>query len=803
MLKLQGLTTSEVAASRKLHGVNELSESKKPSFISQIWDVIKEPMLLLLVAAGLISFLIADLLEAGMLFAMVMIVIAISVYQTGRTEKALATLRDLSAPSANVIRNGEIVLIPSREVVVGDILVLQAGDRVSADGYLVESHQLNADESLLTGESLPVAKSVDQGVFAGSLITSGSALAEVTLIGEKTSFGTIGAHLRDIESVKTPLQQEIASLVKLLATFAFVAVGLVTFLYYLTRSDLAGGLLVGIAAAMSMIPEEFPVVLSVFMAMGAWRLAQSAVISRKPMVIETLGAATTICVDKTGTLTLNHMSVTDITNASGVQVTRDSSEFANIAIALAEACAPNATDPMDKAILELTNPSENILRHIPIEDTLLVMGNIYNNNKVVIKGAPELVMEMCGLDTDERRVHELNLEAAANRGMRVLAVATGTLADTDHDLRKGTYTFVGMASFSDPVRDGVIAAINDCNTAGIKVIMITGDHPNTAAWIATSIGIPAENILTGRDIDDIHQSELAAKAAQTRVFARMLPHHKLRLVQALKANNEIVAMTGDGVNDAPALKAADIGIAMGKRGTEVAREAASLVIADDDFATIVRGIRQGRGIYSNLRKAMVYILAIHVPLLGLALTPVLNSAWPILLQPIQIAFIELIIDPACSVVFESEQFDPNGMKQPPRKRNERILNQQTVLTAFMQGVSVLISLLALYFYLLSTPISDESIKSIVFVALVCSNLMLILINRSWVLSIWQTLRSRKNPTIKWIFSIAIVLLVGFIQFPLTREIFGFGVMNANQWMLGFAVGVLPLLWFEGYKKLRQ
>lgn len=803
MLKLQGLTTSEVEASRKLHGANELSEKKKPSLISQIWDVIKEPMLLLLVAAGLISFLIADLLEAGMLFAMVMIVIAISVYQTGRTEKALATLRDLSAPSANVIRNGEIVLIPSREVVVGDILVLQAGDRVSADGYLVESHQLTADESLLTGESLPVAKSVDQGVFAGSLITSGSALAEVTLIGEKTSFGTIGAHLRDIESVKTPLQQEIASLVKLLATFAFVAVGLVTFLYYLTRSDLAGGLLVGIAAAMSMIPEEFPVVLSVFMAMGAWRLAQSAVISRKPMVIETLGAATTICVDKTGTLTLNHMSVTDITNDSGVQVKRDSSEFASIAIALAEACAPNATDPMDKAILELTNPSENILRHIPIEDTLLVMGNIYANNKVVIKGAPELVMEMCGLDADERRVHELNLEAAANRGMRVLAVATGTLADTDHDLRKGTYTFVGMASFSDPVREGVIEAINDCNTAGIKVIMITGDHPNTAAWIATSIGIPAENILTGKDIDDIHQSELAAKAAQTRVFARMLPHHKLRLVQALKANNEIVAMTGDGVNDAPALKAADIGIAMGKRGTEVAREAASLVIADDDFATIVRGIRQGRGIYSNLRKAMVYILAIHVPLLGLALTPVLNSAWSILLLPIQIAFIELIIDPACSVVFESEQFDPNGMKQPPRKRNERILNQKTVLTAFMQGVSVLVSLLALYFYLLSTPISDESIKSIVFVALVCSNLMLILINRSWVLSIWQTLRSRKNPTIKWIFSIAIVLLVAFIQFPLTREIFGFGVMNANQWMLGFTAGVLPLLWFEGYKKLRQ
>jgi Ca2+-transporting ATPase len=356
-----------------------------------------------------------------------------------------------------------------------------------------------------------------------------------------------------------------------------------------------------------------------------------------------------------------------------------------------------------------------------------------------------------------------------------------------------------MASFSDPVREGVIDAIKDCDSAGIKVIMITGDHPNTARFIATLIGIPAENILTGKDIDEIHQHELAEKAAHTRVFARMLPHHKLRLVQALKANDEIVAMTGDGVNDAPALKASDIGIAMGKRGTEVAREAASLVLADDDFATIVRGIRQGRGIYANLRKAMVYILAIHVPLLGLALTPVLNSAWPLLLLPIQIAFIELIIDPACSVVFESEQFDPNAMKQPPRKRFERILNKRTVITAFFQGASVLLALLILYFTLLSTGARDESIKSIVFSALVFSNLMLILINRSWVLSIIETFKQRKNPTIKWIFSIAIISLVTFIQVPLTREIFGFGVMTAQQWSLSLAFGTLPLLWFEIYK----
>ena len=803
MLTLQGLSKEDVETSRKLHGANELTEKKKSSLLSQIWEVIKEPMLLLLVAAGLISFLIADLLEAGMLFGMVLIVIAISVYQTGRTEKALATLRDMSAPSANVIRNGEIVLIPSREVVVGDILVLQAGDRVAADGYLLESHQLSLDESLLTGESLPVSKLVEQGIFAGTLVTSGSGLAEVTLVGEKTSFGSIGAHLRDIESVKTPLQQEISNLVKLLATFAFIAVGLVTFLYYLTRSDLAGGLLVGIATAMSMIPEEFPVVLSVFMAMGAWRLTQSAVISRKPMVIETLGAATTICVDKTGTLTMNQMSVTEITNSDAIILDANSEHFQKIVSTLSKACAPNAIDPMDKAILSLTIPSENILRHIPIEDSLLVMGNVYKGNSVIIKGAPELVMEMCGLSEDARRSHEAYLEKAANRGMRVLAVAEGTLPTFESDLRTGSYTFIGMASFSDPVRHGVADAIETCNNAGIKVIMITGDHPNTARFIAESIGIPAQNILTGKDIDEIHQNELATRASTTRVFARMLPHHKLRLVQALKSNNEIVAMTGDGVNDAPALKSADIGIAMGKRGTEVAREAASLVIADDDFTTIVRGIKQGRGIYANLRKAMVYILAIHVPLLGLALTPVLNSAWPILLLPIQIAFIELIIDPACSVVFESEEFDPNGMKIPPRKREERILNRRTVLTALSQGASVLISLLLLYFWLLSTSINAESIKSIVFTSLVFSNLMLILINRSWVLSIWQTLRQRRNPTIKWIFSTALLLLVSFIQLPLTREMFGFGEMTLNQWIVSFTVGVLPLWWFEGYKLLQK
>ena len=803
MLALQGLNSEAVETSRKVHGINELSEKKKTSLLSQIWEVIKEPMLLLLVAAGLISFLIADLLEAGMLFAMVLIVIAISVYQTGRTEKALAALRDMSAPSANVIRNGEIVLIPSREVVVGDILLLQAGDRVAADGYLLESHQLFLDESLLTGESLPVSKQLEQGIFAGTLVTSGSGVAEVTLVGEKTSFGSIGAHLRDIESVKTPLQQEISDLVKLLATFAFIAVGLVTVLYYLTRSDLAGGLLVGIATAMSMIPEEFPVVLTVFMAMGAWRLTQSAVISRKPMVIETLGAATTICVDKTGTLTMNQMSVTEITNSDATILDTNTEHFQKIVTALSKACAPNAIDPMDKAILSLTTPSENILRHIPIEDSLLVMGNVYKDNSVTIKGAPELVMEMCGLSEAKQRPHEEYLAKAANRGMRVLAVAEGTLPTLDADLRSGSYSFIGMASFSDPVRTGVADAIKTCNDAGIKVIMITGDHPNTARYIAESIGIPAEHILTGKDIDEIHQNELATKVSTTRVFARMLPHNKLRLVQALKSNNEIVAMTGDGVNDAPALKSADIGIAMGKRGTEVAREAASLVIADDDFTTLVRGIKQGRGIYSNLRKAMVYILAIHVPLLGLALTPVLNSAWPILLLPIQIAFIELIIDPACSVVFESEEFDPNAMLIPPRRREERILNRRTVLTALSQGTSVLISLLVLYFWLLSTALNDESIKSIVFTSLVFSNLMLILINRSWVLSIWQTLRQRKNPTIKWIFSIALLLLVSFIQLPLTREVFGFGVMTLSQWILSFAVGVLPLLWFEAYKLLQK
>ncbi|MGA1324667.1 MAG: cation-translocating P-type ATPase [Candidatus Nanopelagicales bacterium] len=803
MLALQGLNSEAVETSRKVHGINELSEKKKTSLLSQIWEVIKEPMLLLLVAAGLISFLIADLLEAGMLFAMVLIVIAISVYQTGRTEKALAALRDMSAPSANVIRNGEIVLIPSREVVVGDILLLQAGDRVAADGYLLESHQLFLDESLLTGESLPVSKQLEQGIFAGTLVTSGSGVAEVTLVGEKTSFGSIGAHLRDIDSVKTPLQQEISDLVKLLATFAFIAVGLVTVLYYLTRSDLAGGLLVGIATAMSMIPEEFPVVLTVFMAMGAWRLTQSAVISRKPMVIETLGAATTICVDKTGTLTMNQMSVTEITNSDATILDTNTEHFQKIVTALSKACAPNAIDPMDKAILSLTTPSENILRHIPIEDSLLVMGNVYKDNSVTIKGAPELVMEMCGLSEAKQRPHEEYLAKAANRGMRVLAVAEGTLPTLDADLRSGSYSFIGMASFSDPVRTGVADAIKTCNDAGIKVIMITGDHPNTARYIAESIGIPAEHILTGKDIDEIHQNELATKVSTTRVFARMLPHNKLRLVQALKSNNEIVAMTGDGVNDAPALKSADIGIAMGKRGTEVAREAASLVIADDDFTTLVRGIKQGRGIYSNLRKAMVYILAIHVPLLGLALTPVLNSAWPILLLPIQIAFIELIIDPACSVVFESEEFDPNAMLIPPRRREERILNRRTVLTALSQGTSVLISLLVLYFWLLSTALNDESIKSIVFTSLVFSNLMLILINRSWVLSIWQTLRQRKNPTIKWIFSIALLLLVSFIQLPLTREVFGFGVMTLSQWILSFAVGVLPLLWFEAYKLLQK
>jgi Ca2+-transporting ATPase len=837
-----GLSEAVAAGRLAAEGANQLPAQARHGLLATAWEVVQEPMLLLLVAAGALYLVMGAASDAAMLLAFVFAVMGITIIQGRRTERALDALRDLSSPHALVVRGGQRRRIPAAGLVRGDLMVVAEGDRIAADALLREGGALSVDESLLTGESVPVAKrpsataaALDRPggdhlptLFAGTLVTSGQGLAEVVATGARSELGRIGSALGRVKPERTRLQQETGRMVRHLALIGAALCCLVVVGYSLTRGgDPASwkqGLLAGIAMAMAVLPEELPVVLTIFLALGAWRISHNRVLTRRMPAIETLGAATVLCTDKTGTLTQNRMTVTRVV-ADGVVVdlgdpTTEHAPAVQALLALAVlASDPAPFDPMERAIhvaaqLGATGTSPGggplaLERTYALAPDLLAVSRAWRQGPgqpllIASKGAPEAIADLCGLKPMRREELARQATALAGEGLRVLGVARGRLpADrlpaSHHDL---DLEFVGLVGLSDPIRTDVPAAVAECRAAGIRVVMITGDYPATAQDIARRAGITAGGeFITGPQLERMSDQELAQRIRTVQIFARMVPEQKLRLVQALKANHEVVAMTGDGVNDAPALKAAHIGIAMGGRGTDVARESAALVLLDDDFAAIVAAIRLGRRIFDNIRKAVGFTFAVHVPIAGLSILPVFIPDWPLLLLPVHIVFLELVIDPTCTLVFEAEQAEPGIMARPPRDPRERLYAWRGIAFSLLQGVSALAVCVGIFLWAKAGHGPDAA-RALTFTTLVAATVAIIVTGRSRSGSLAAILRT-PNATQWWVVLAAGGLLALVLAWPAARGFFHFAPLHAPDLAVAVAAGLLCAGWFELLKLVRR
>jgi Ca2+-transporting ATPase len=830
-----GLSESEAAARLLQVGYNELPSTKPRNILQIGFEVLREPMLLLLLGCAGTYFLLGDVKEALILSIFVFVVIGIELYQERKTERALDALRDLSSPRALVIRDGQRKRIAGREVVPGDLMVLVEGDRVPADGVVLSATNLSADESLLTGESVPVRKSAEEVeagmrrpggddlpfVFSGTLIVHGTALARAEATGLQTELGTIGKSLQEVEPTPTLLKQDTARIVRNLAIAGLTLCALLVIGYGLTRGDWLRGFLAALALAMAILPEELPVVLTVFLALGAWRLSRLNVLTRNMPAVETLGATTALCVDKTGTLTMNRMAVSKLFVAGELLDLAASPQaafperFHELLEYAVLASQIEAFDPMDRAIratadrnlsgTEHIHKNWSLVRQYPLSKQLLAISQVWTSPDgedfvIAAKGAPEAIIDLCHLPVDEAQQITGVVSDLSQDGLRVLGVAKSRFhkADLPVDQHEFVFDFLGLIALADPVRPTVAKAMRECQQAGIRVVMITGDFPGTARSIAREIGMAnPEGAITGPELNAMDEAALRQHIGDIGVFARAVPEQKLRLVNAFKANGDIVAMTGDGVNDAPALKSANIGIAMGERGTDVARESADLVLLDDDFSSIVKAVRMGRRIFDNLKKAVAYIFAIHVPIAGLSLLPVLFR-WPLILEPVHIAFLELIIDPACSVVFEAEPEESDIMNRPPRSAGERLFDRRTIVFSVLQGLGVLLILLAIFGVSLHRGQSEADARALTFTTLVIANLCMILTNRSRSRGFLSILRT-SNPTAWWVVGATLTFLALALYVPFLRTLFHFSSLHPGDIALCLAMGALSILWFETLK----
>ncbi len=831
---LQGLTEQEARERLAQDGYNELPAAKKRTFLHTLWEIVREPMFLMLIACGLLYFFLGDMEEALMLMGFVVVVIGITLYQERKTERALEALRDLSSPRALVIRNGQQQRIAGRDVVRDDLVLIAEGDRVPADAVLLSGNHVSVDESLLTGESVPVRKTPWDGqlemgrpggddlpfVYSGTLVVKGQGVAQVRAAGPRTEIGKIGKALQILEPEDTNLQQQTGKIVRNFALIGLSLCAVVVVVFGLTHGNWVEGFLAGLTLAMATLPEEFPVVLTIFLALGAWRIAQRQVLTRRVPAVEMLGAATALCVDKTGTLTLNRMTVTQLAaGATLLDVDGKPMHLPDHLHPLVEysllASPLDPFDPMEKAMKELggrtlantehLHPGWTLVHEYALSEKLLAMTQVWQTAEgadyvVAAKGAPEAMAALCHLDAAGQQRLNAQVDQMARQGLRVIGVArashpAGALPAAQHDF---AFELLGLLGLSDPVRPEVARAVQECYTAGIRVIMITGDYPATAQNIARQIGLrPLDQIITGPELDQMSDPELQDRIRTTCIFARAVPEQKLRIVQALKANGEVVAMTGDGVNDAPALKAAHIGIAMGGRGTDVAREAAALVLLDDNFASIVAAVRMGRRIFDNLKKAMAFIFSVHLPIAGLSLIPVLLK-WPLAFFPVHILFLELIIDPACTVVFEMESDEADLMQRPPRRLAEPLFGRAMILTGLIQGLGCLALVLAVYAYNWLGGYGEGEARMMAFACLVIANLGLIFTNRSWTRSILATLRV-PNKALWYVTGGALAFLTLVLTVPFLRDLFKFAPMHRWEIVLVAAAGLGSLLIAESVK----
>jgi P-type Ca2+ transporter type 2C len=797
----RGLTAAEATRRLAADGPNELPSHKPRALPAIAREVLAEPMFLLLIAAATVYVVLGDLREAIILASSIVIIVAITILQQRRTERVLAALRDLSSPRALVIRDGVEQRIAGREVVTGDVVLLREGDRVPADGVLVSATALSVDESILTGESLAVDKMPATNdspgelstVYSSSLVVRGFGAMLVRATGVRTEVGRIGRAITTLPAETTSLFREVRRIVRWVAAGALTLCAAIALIYAASRSDWLGGVLAGITLAMGVLPEEFPVVLTVFLAMGAWRISRAGVLTRRMPAVESIGAATLLAVDKTGTLTENRMQVALLETAEGTCDLRRmdavlSDSAASVLTTALAASERKPFDPMERAIHEAAQartPAHvprlakmDLIREYDLTPELLAVTHVWQleapRSEVAVKGAPETVFDLCRIDAHSRAHLLQRVAAHAADGLRVLAVARGTFdsrANLPETPRAFELELLGLLCLADPLRRDVPDALAECTRAGVRVVMITGDHAGTALSIARQAGFDTgSGVLTGTELESLADDDLQRRIKSVNIYARTKPDHKLRLVQMFKANGEIVAMTGDGVNDAPALRAAHIGVAMGRRGTDVAREAAALVLVNDDFGSLVAAVRLGRRIYSNIRHAMTYLVAVHIPIAGLGLLPVLFG-WPLLFMPVHVLFLEFIIDPACAFVFEADTEAPDSMRRRPRRPDEPLFSRAMLRRSVSLGFAVLVLCAIVYGTALQLGSADEA-RTLAFLTLVAANLALIFVSRSRSENL-VSIFIKPNRIYWWIVAVTSLILGLAIGLPEFADVFRF------------------------------
>lgn len=824
-LDIQGLSDQEVLTAREQYGKNILQYKQENTFFDTFKRIIQDPMLLLLLVAASIYFISGKIGDGIFLTIAIVFQTSISLFQYSRSKNALEKLKDLSQPHCKVIRNGKTIAIKSEELVVGDFLMVEEGTLITADGDIIHSHDFSVNESILTGESLAVSKDKtkeNHSVYSGTTVVSGLAIVTITAIGNNTQLGKIGSSLESIAEEKTPLELQIANFVKKMAITGAVVFVIVWGINYWNTQEILHSLLQSLTLAMSILPEEIPVAFTTFMALGAWRLMKQGIIVKQMKTVETLGSATVICTDKTGTLTENKMSLAQLYLLSENKIFKPTEplndpERALIAYAM-WASEPIPFDPMEKALylsyqetaLSDLRSAFQLVHEYPLSGQPPMMTHIFKNQSgqriIAAKGAPEALLNIAPLSSAEKENITQAMAALALDGFRILGVGVSDFAGEEFPAQQQElpFRFLGLLAFYDPPKPNIQKVLQEFDDAGIVVKIITGDNAETTQAIARQIHFKgSDNAISGDELMALSENQLQSTVMNTHIFTRMFPDAKLKIINALKANQQIVAMTGDGVNDGPALKAAHIGIAMGKKGTEIAKQAASLILLEDDLYKMVVAVAMGRKIYTNLKKAIQYIISIHIPIILTVFIPLaLGWLYPNIFSPVHIIFLEIIMGPTCSIIYENEPIEKNTMQQKPKALSNTFFNARELSTSILQGLVITAGTLLMYQYSVHQEYSEALTRTMVFTVLITANIFLTLINRSFYYSIFTTLQY-KNNLVAFIILITVAIVAFMLYLPPVTQFFEFEQPNFSQLAIALTTGFVSVIWFELVKWVKR
>jgi Ca2+-transporting ATPase len=822
---ISGLDSEQVNLSREKFGRNKLDYKKENTFLDVLLRIVKEPMTILLLVASTIYFISGETGNGIFMFVAILFITSISLYQDSRSKNALEKLKDLSQPHCKVIRNGTLEEIKSVELVVGDFLLVEEGSSITADGTIVQSNDFSVNESILTGESLAVFKDKDKEdkfIYSGTIVSSGLAIAEITSIGNETKLSKIGKSLESISEEKTPLEIQVSNFVKWMATVGAIVFILVWVINYWQSKHILNSLLQSLTLAMSILPEEIPVAFTTFMALGAWRLMKLGIVVKQTKTVETLGSATVICTDKTGTITENKMSLAKLfvlknNTIVSPEDTLNNSEKELVTLSM-WASEPIPFDPMEVALhqaykdLKQNDERTNykLVHEYPLDGKPPMMTHIFSESNgvkiIAAKGAPEALINVSNLNESEIQQIHSAIELLAKEGYRVLGVGVSNFIGEDYPAKQQDlpFEFKGIVAFYDPPKKNIQRVMENFYTAGINVKIITGDNAATTASIAKQIGFKDyEKTISGDELMALSEKELKTRVMDTAIFTRMFPEAKLKIINALKSNNQIVAMTGDGVNDGPALKASHIGIAMGKKGTEIAKQAASLILLEDDLSKMVDAVAMGRKIYTNLKKAIQYIISIHIPIILTVFIPLaLGWIYPNIFSPIHVIFLELIMGPTCSIIYENEPMEPNTMAQKPKPLSTTFFNLKELSVSIIQGLFITLGTLSIYQFAVASDYNEAITRTMVFTVLITANIFLTLINRSFYYSILTTLKYKNNMVLFIVFiTIALVCLILYVK-PLST-FFEFETLNLYQLLTSIIIGFISVIWYEIVKAIKR